>query len=127
MSLLDNIKRNRSDADDEDLSRNSKRWRQNDPNGDRGHGRSRILANDDYIVGWICALYVEMAAAQAMLDHVHDIPLNDPIDSNAYTLGSIGQHNIVLACLPADGYGTNNAATVASHMRRSFQIGRAHV
>jgi len=60
----------------------------------------RSLSNDDYIVDWICALYIEMAAAQAMLDHVHDIPLKDPIDSNAYALGSIGRHNIVIACLP---------------------------
>jgi len=80
----------------------------------------RSLSNDDYIVDWICALYIEMAAAQAMLDHVHDIPLKDPIDSNTYTLGSIGRHNIVIACLPTDGYGTNNAAAVVSHMRRSF-------
>jgi nucleoside phosphorylase len=122
MSLFDNIKRNRGDTDDEDLfpCSNSKRRRHDDPNGGWGHGQPRILANDDYKVGWICALYIEMAAAQAMLDYVHDIPLNDPIDSNAYTLGSIGRHNIVIACLPADGYGTNNAATVAGHMRRSF-------
>jgi Phosphorylase superfamily len=111
MSLFDDAKRNRGHTDDEDLLiSNSKRQRHNDPNGD--WGRSRILANGDYIVGWICALYIEMAAAQAMLDHVHDSPLKDPID--------IGPHNIVIACLPTDGYGTNNAAIVASHMRRSF-------
>jgi hypothetical protein len=108
MSLFDNVKRNRADTDDEDLfpCSNSKRRRHDDPNGGWGHRQSRILANDDYKVGWICALYIEMAAAQAMLDYVHDIPLNDPIDSNAYTPGSIGRHNIVVACLPADGYGT---------------------
>ena len=106
MSLFDNVKRARGDDNDEDLlPSDSKRQRHKE------HGQPQILTNDDYIVGWICALYIEMAAAQAMLDHVHDIPLKDPVDSNTYTL------NIFIACLPT---GTNNAATVVSHMRRSF-------
>ena len=126
MSAFDKGKRSRGDADDKDLlPSNSKRLRpgHDDPNGGWGHRRPRIparLSNDDYIVGWVCALPIEMAAAQAMLDYVHDILPKDPVDSNAYTLGSIDRHNIVITCLPTDGYGMNNAATVASHMRRSF-------
>ncbi|KAK3683449.1 hypothetical protein B0T22DRAFT_519409 [Podospora appendiculata] len=61
-----------------------------------------------------------MAAAQAMLDEVHNSLPKEQADSNTYTLGSIEGHNIVIAGLPTDGYGTNNAATVAGHMCRSF-------
>ncbi|KAL6895758.1 hypothetical protein HDV57DRAFT_506989 [Trichoderma longibrachiatum] len=61
-----------------------------------------------------------MAAARAMLDCVHKpLPMGAK-DSNAYILGSIGPHNIVMACLPVHQYGTNNAANVASNMNRSF-------
>lgn len=74
----------------------------------------------DYEVGWICALPVEMAAAKAMLDIVHDIPLGRVDDSNAYILGSIGRTNIVIAVLPSGHYGITNAATVASNLRRTF-------
>ncbi|KAI9045415.1 purine and uridine phosphorylase [Aspergillus affinis] len=50
------------------------------------------LTNDDYSVGWICALEIELAASQAMLDEIHpNIPL-EPGDSNTYTLGRMGQH-----------------------------------
>ncbi|KAI0160665.1 hypothetical protein GGR57DRAFT_389579 [Xylariaceae sp. FL1272] len=73
-----------------------------------------------YSVGWICALHIEMAAAIAMLDTVHERLAQDPTDSNTYALGSIGHHNVVIASLPTAGYGTNNAATVASNMSRSF-------
>jgi hypothetical protein len=68
------------------------------------------LSYDDYHVAWICALHTEMAAACAMLDVVHrDLPwqIND---SNSYSLGSIGRHNVVIACLPTSHYGTNDAA-----------------
>ncbi|PTB64492.1 purine and uridine phosphorylase, partial [Trichoderma citrinoviride] len=78
------------------------------------------LQHSDYTVGWICALHIEMAAARAMLDCVHKpLPMGAK-DSNAYILGSIGPHNIVMACLPVGQYGTNNAANVASNMNRSF-------
>ncbi|CAI6025184.1 unnamed protein product [Clonostachys chloroleuca] len=78
------------------------------------------LRNTDYNVGWICALRIEMAAARGMLDKIHaDLPI-DPHDSNAYTVGSIGLHNILIACLGE--YGTNNAAHVAANMSRSFPL-----
>jgi nucleoside phosphorylase len=92
--------------------------------------RQKITINDymhvsrfqyeDYTVSWICALHVEMAAARAMLDSIHDDLPGAPADTNAYTLGNIGSHNIVIACLPACYYGTNNAATVANNIERSF-------
>ncbi|SPJ88930.1 related to ankyrin 3 [Fusarium torulosum] len=59
-------------------------------------------------------------AAEVMLDRVHDAPPHHDGDSNCYIFGSINSHNIVMACLPSGHYGTNNAATVASHMSQSF-------
>ncbi|KAK4174654.1 putative ankyrin repeat protein [Triangularia setosa] len=77
---------------------------------------------NEYAVGWICALPIERAAATAMLDAVDDAPsdLNDTLDTNSYTFGGIGPHNIVIAGLPSGHYGTNNAASVANNMARSF-------
>ncbi|KAK6338577.1 hypothetical protein TWF730_002640 [Orbilia blumenaviensis] len=76
----------------------------------------------DYTVGWICALPIEKAAAIAVLDEKHEgLPaIAGEEDSNTYTLGRVGHHNVVIACLPAGNYGTNSAATVATHLRRSF-------
>jgi hypothetical protein len=76
---------------------------------------------EDYKIGWICALPLEMAAAKAILEEIHvDIP-NYPNDYNTYTLGKISTHNIVVACLPSGVYGTTSAATVATQMLSSFK------
>jgi nucleoside phosphorylase len=78
------------------------------------------LSHHDYTVGWVCALPDELTAAQEMLDEEHqDLPPNHN-DSNIYTLGSIGAHNVVLACLPAGQTGTNSAAAVAMQMKNTF-------
>ncbi|KAJ3480013.1 hypothetical protein NLG97_g8169 [Lecanicillium saksenae] len=75
---------------------------------------------NQYTIAWICALHIEMAAARAMLDEVHqDLPSHGN-DTNTYTLGSIEHHNVVIACLPATQYGTNNAANVVTHLVRTF-------
>ncbi|KAE8398016.1 hypothetical protein BDV37DRAFT_288928 [Aspergillus pseudonomiae] len=84
------------------------------------HGGSLGPRHDWYMVGWICALHIEMAAARAMLDEVHDPLPQQTDDSNTYVLGSIKQHNVVVACLPHGQYGTNNAAIVATNMLRTF-------
>jgi nucleoside phosphorylase len=82
----------------------------------------RKLKHEDYAIGWICALPLEMAVAKAMLDDIHaDLPRR-PNDNNTYTLGRIGEHNIVVACLPAGVYGTTSAATVATQMLFSFGL-----
>ncbi|KAJ5876446.1 NACHT nucleoside triphosphatase [Penicillium soppii] len=58
------------------------------------------LQHDAYTIGWVCALPKEQTAARAMLDEEHE-PLPTPRnDHNAYTLGSIRGHNVVIACLP---------------------------
>ncbi|PNP78495.1 hypothetical protein FNYG_08125 [Fusarium nygamai] len=75
---------------------------------------------EGYTVAWICALHIEMAAARAMLDEEHADCPQQANDSNSYVLGSMKNHNVVIACLPADQYGTNNAASVLSNMKRTF-------
>ncbi|KAF3223011.1 hypothetical protein TWF679_004209 [Orbilia oligospora] len=79
------------------------------------------VERDRYTVAWVCALYTELAAAQAMLDEIHDAVATDPNDSNTYILGSIGRHNVVVACLPDAQYGTNNAANVLTNLIRTFK------
>ena len=78
------------------------------------------FTNNDYTVGWICALDIELAASQAMFDESHPYLPQAGGDSNTYTLGCIVRHNVVLACLPSGTTSTNPAATVATNMLRSF-------
>ncbi|KAJ3453325.1 hypothetical protein MRS44_017572 [Fusarium solani] len=66
-----------------------------------------------------------MAAARAMLDEVHEALPTHADDSNTYILGSIKQHDVVIGCLPAAQYGTNNAANVVTNMKRTFSSIRA--
>ena len=76
---------------------------------------------EDYTVGWICAVFKEHVAAKAFLSENHGRPEYVPHnDSNDYTLGRVGRHNIVIAVLPDGEYGTSSAATVAKDMLRSF-------
>lgn len=78
------------------------------------------LRHDEYTVAWICALPIELTAARAMLDEIHE-PLPIHIcDSNTYTLGRIRGHNIVIACLPIDRYGTVNATNIVTNMKQTF-------
>src|SRR5690242_6659188 len=80
----------------------------------------RRFRPEDYTVGWVCALPIELAAAAEMLDEEHhDLPY-DANDSNLYTLGCIGEHNVVIACLPAGQTGIKSAAVVATQMKSKF-------
>jgi nucleoside phosphorylase len=78
------------------------------------------FTNSDYTVGWVCALPIELAASTAMLDEQHPELPQDENDSNAYTLGRIGPHNVVLACLPSGTTGIHPAAIAAANLLRSF-------
>lgn len=79
-------------------------------------------AKKSYNVGIICALALEKAAVEAMLDEEHPRAARVDGDDNDYTFGQIGGHNVAVACLPAGGMGKVNAATVARDMMRSFPI-----
>ena len=83
----------------------------------------RRLHREEYTVGWVCALPVELAAAKAMFDEQHedisrDVGGNDP---NIYCVGSVAGHNVVIVCLPAGFIGNNPAAAVATQMRAAFR------
>jgi nucleoside phosphorylase len=80
----------------------------------------RRLRREDYTVGWVCALAVELAAAQEMLDEEDETPQTDAHDTNIYTCGKLGGHNVVIACLPEGQTGTNSAAAVAVQMKSTF-------
>ena len=80
----------------------------------------RRLRREEYTVGWVCALPVELAVAQELLDEEHDTISVDTHDTNIYSCGRIGEHNVVIACLPKGRAGTNSAAAVACQMHSSF-------
>ena len=82
---------------------------------------SRRLRREEYTVGWICALPVELAAAQEMLDEEHEDIERGDNDENPYSLGSVAGHNIVIVCLPAGRIGNNPAAAVVTRMRATFK------
>ncbi|CEO61082.1 Putative Ankyrin repeat protein [Penicillium brasilianum] len=76
---------------------------------------------DTFQIGWICALPIETAAAAEMLDeNFGTLEEQDAADSNTYTLGRIGKHHIVIACLPGGQYRSTSATTVANNMIRTF-------
>lgn len=81
---------------------------------------SKAHSHNDYTVGLVCALPKEQTAAIAMLDQRHDGLPNPVNDHNAYTLGSMSNHNVVIACLPKGEIGTSSAATVATRMISTF-------
>lgn len=81
-----------------------------------------LRAYKDYAIGVICALAIEKAAVEAILDERHPPLETIQGDENSYTLGRIGKHNVVVACFPLGVIGNNSAATVAKDMLRSFPI-----
>ena len=80
----------------------------------------KVLSYEDYAVGWICALPLEVTAAKAMLDDIHTDLESRTNDDNAYIFGRIGHHSVVIAGLPSGVYGTTSATSVAHQMDASF-------
>ncbi|KAL7804902.1 ankyrin repeat-containing domain protein [Trichoderma aethiopicum] len=80
-----------------------------------------MLRHEDYTVGWICGITTEYVAAQSFLDRTHastvEVSAND---NNDYTLGEIGNHNVVIAVLPNGEYGIASVASVARDMLHTF-------
>ncbi|EFQ29581.1 kinesin light chain [Colletotrichum graminicola M1.001] len=77
------------------------------------------LARGNYRIGWICPLHVDMQAALAMLDEVHENLPQPCTDPTIYRLGSISGHNVVIASLHQPGNCT--AAMVANSMQSTFR------
>ncbi|KAF2220404.1 hypothetical protein BDZ85DRAFT_275525 [Elsinoe ampelina] len=76
--------------------------------------------HSQFTIGWICALHTEYTAAKVYLDQTYDGNHKDRRDNNDYTLGQIGNHNVVIAVCPDSEYGIASAANVARDMVRSF-------
>jgi nucleoside phosphorylase len=75
---------------------------------------------EEYQIGWICALPIEAAAAQEMLDeNFGTLDEQDPADTNIYALGRIGKHYVVITCLGGQ-YGATSATIVAN---KSLRVG----
>lgn len=130
MDLVGSRKRKDGTSDgSDDLTRSAKRSRL-DTSNELSAPQQKIpdsqprrkLTHADYTVGWVCALHIEAAAAVSMLDEEHATLPTIPSDTNTYTFGNIGKHNVVICRLPAAHYGTNNAAIVATHLQRSFRF-----
>ncbi|KAI4843777.1 purine and uridine phosphorylase [Aureobasidium sp. EXF-8845] len=83
---------------------------------------NRSLPREAYALAIICALVDEMAAMKMMLDEEHENLAQESNDPNSYTFGSIGSHNVVIACLPNGHQGKSAATAVALHMTRSFPV-----
>lgn len=81
------------------------------------------LPNEQYTVGWICALPTELTAARLFLDELHAERLDEGAATadNTYVLGKIEEHNVVIVTLPYGVYGTSSAATVARDLLRTFE------
>ncbi|KAL4733572.1 hypothetical protein BDV11DRAFT_213664 [Aspergillus similis] len=75
------------------------------------------VAFDDYTVAWVCALPIEVAAARAMLDKVHT-PSQQSSNLDAYELGELNSHYVVIILLPE--YGTVAAAHAVSDILKTF-------
>lgn len=74
----------------------------------------------DYTVGWMCYRHDELSAAIAMLDEEHpDLP-QSLFDTNQYHLGSIGDHNVVIVCLPQGWPGMISGAVASIRMAFTF-------
>jgi nucleoside phosphorylase len=72
---------------------------------------------DDYTVACICPMGVELAAMTAIFDEEHPT-LPTSRDQNAYRLGKIGGHDVVVATM--SNIDNNNAATVATQLLNDF-------
>ncbi|EER41030.1 pfs domain-containing protein [Histoplasma capsulatum H143] len=73
---------------------------------------------DSYTVALICPKGIEFAAVEGMLEHTHP-PIPMERLENAYTLGQIGNHNVVVAILSETG--TSPAATAVTQTLNDFK------
>lgn len=79
-----------------------------------------------FTIGWITAIETEYQAARQVLDvEYYAKKINLPTgDKNVYTLGRIGEHNMVIGTLPPNMYGTRSATSVAHGVQRNFPMVR---
>ncbi|KAK6501284.1 hypothetical protein TWF481_009125 [Arthrobotrys musiformis] len=77
--------------------------------------------DDDFYVAIICSLPIEADAILCLFDKQYDdrTTRKQPGDTNTYTAGRIGRHNVVICHLP--GIGISSAARATSHLLTSYQ------
>ncbi|KAB8276237.1 nucleoside phosphorylase domain-containing protein [Aspergillus minisclerotigenes] len=71
----------------------------------------------------IAALPIERVVAEVMLDEEHTTPTafcRNERNENVYTWGCVAEHNVVIASLTAEDYGTTSAATTVSSLLTSL-------
>jgi nucleoside phosphorylase len=82
----------------------------------------RPYNRDGFEIAIICALPIERDAVEALLDEGYEDDGfsygKEAMDSNAYTIGRLGNQHVVLAYMP--GMGMIRAAAVAANIRFSF-------
>ncbi|KIX06815.1 uncharacterized protein Z518_04791 [Rhinocladiella mackenziei CBS 650.93] len=83
-------------------------------------GRKKRLDHRDYTVAIICPLEVELSAMRLMLEDEHAMLPPKAGDTNGYICGEMSGHNIVIGYLPYGSQGIGAAASVATHMERTF-------
>ncbi|KEQ64412.1 purine and uridine phosphorylase, partial [Aureobasidium melanogenum CBS 110374] len=83
----------------------------------------RPETRDEFEIAIVCALPLEAAAVIDSFDQRYDKNCSgygkQEGDTNTYSTGRIGQHNVVLAHMP--GMGVSSAASVASDIQLSFK------
>jgi ankyrin repeat domain-containing protein 50 len=84
-----------------------------------------MASHADYAVGWICTLPIEVAAAKAAFDCIHDSPppdhkLDEDDGGNNYIFGILKGHNVIVAYSDSGAYGNASVAGVAARLRASF-------
>jgi hypothetical protein len=68
---------------------------------------------------------VELAPLRAMLDTIHD-DLPAQRDHNAYVLGELGKHNVVIAVLPRIGNNDSGIQSCLHQLPQSSSVCRYH-
>ncbi|KAG8526793.1 uncharacterized protein KY384_008222 [Bacidia gigantensis] len=88
-----------------------------------------MASPDDYAVGWACVLPIEVAAAKATLDRVHDNLPPDRISggNNNYIFGSLQGHNVVVAYPNPEMCGKMSVADVATQLQASYTFVRFYL
>ncbi|GKT92196.1 WD repeat-containing protein [Colletotrichum tofieldiae] len=77
---------------------------------------------DKYTVGWISDIRLEYVAAQAFLDEEHDLVDSLDMASNLeFTCGKMGNHNVVIACIPSGELGVAGSAVTATNLKNRFR------
>lgn len=79
-------------------------------------------SNEDYTIGWICALpKTELVATIAILDERHLVlPAANLQNTNTYLFSRNKNHSVVITHLPAETTGKVSTTTIATNIIHNF-------